>query len=396
MYKRKYFKHIFARLNEPRQFIQVITGPRQTGKTTLIQQILKEIKTPSHYATSDAVDANSSLWIEQQWEIARLRLQSLQVKKGYLLVFDEIQKIRNWTETIKKLWDEDTQNGIPLKVVLLGSSPLLIRKGITETLAGRFELLRISHWSYEEMHRAFGFDLDQYIYFGGYPGSAALIINEERWKSYIKDSLIETTVSRDVLMMKRVDKPALLKRLFELGCRYSGQILSYNKMLGQLQEAGNTTTLAHYLDLLSSAGMLAGLQKYASAKIRQKSSSPKFQVLNSALISAQAGEDFNNSKFNLDFWGRLAESAVGAHLLNMSVNSEIEVYYWRERNREVDFVLEKNHKLIAIEVKSGKARASLPGMLEFSKKFKTHRKLLVGKGGLELEEFFKISPEELY
>ena len=272
MYKRKYFKHIFARLNEPRQFIQVITGPRQTGKTTLIQQVLKEIKIPSHYATSDAVDANSPLWIEQQWEIARLRLQSVQVKKGYLLVFDEIQKIRNWTETIKKLWDEDTRNDIPLKVVLLGSSPLLIQKGITETLAGRFELLRISHWSYEEMHKAFGFGLDQYMYFGGYPGSATLISNEERWKNYIKDSLIETTVSRDVLMMKRVDKPALLKRLFELGCRYSGQILSYNKMLGQLQDAGNTTTLAHYLDLLSSAGMLTGLQKYASEKIRQKSS----------------------------------------------------------------------------------------------------------------------------
>jgi len=396
MYKRKYFKHIFARLNEPRKFIQVISGPRQTGKTTLIQQVIKEIEIPSHYATSDAIDANSPLWIEQQWEIARLRLQSLQVKKGYLLVLDEIQKIRNWTETIKKLWDEDTQNEIPLKVVLLGSSPLLIQKGITETLAGRFELLKISHWPYEEMHKAFGFGLDQYMYFGGYPGSASLIKNEERWKSYIKDSLIETTVSRDVLMMKRVDKPALLKNLFELGCRYSGQILSYNKMLGQLQEAGNTTTLAHYLDLLSSAGMLTGLQKFASEKIRQKSSSPKFQVLNTALISAQAGEDFNNTKFNLDFWGRLVESAVGAHLLNMSVNSEIEVFYWRERNKEVDFILEKNHQLIAIEVKSGKARASLPGMLEFSKKFKPFRKLLVGKGGLELEEFFKISPENLY
>lgn len=396
MYKRKFFKNLFNRLNEPRKFLQILAGPRQAGKTTLIQQVIKEINFPSHYATTDAVDANSSIWIEQQWEMARLKLKSLGIKKGFLLVIDEIQKILDWTETIKKLWDEDTLNKIPLKVVLLGSAPLLIQKGITETLAGRFELMRIPHWSYSEMNEAFNFNLNQYFYFGGYPGAASLIKDNERWRNYIKDSLIETTVSRDVFMMTRVDKPVLLKRLFELGCQYSGQILSFNKMLGQLQDAGNTTTLAHYLELLSSAGMLSGLQKYAVQKIRQKASSPKFQVLNTSLITAQTGMNFKIAKLDFDFWGRLIESAVGAHLINESINTGIEIFYWRERNKEVDFIAEGSGQIVAIEVKSGKRKLSLPGIQEFSKKFKTHRKFLVGKGGLEFKEFFKLSPEELF
>jgi len=396
MYKRKYFKNIFTRLNEPRKFLQVLAGPRQSGKTTLIQQVLKEIKIPSHYATTDAVDANSSIWIEQQWEIARLKLKSSGLKKDFLLVLDEIQKIRGWTETVKKLWDEDTLNRTPLKVGLLGSSPLLIQKGITETLAGRFELIRIPHCSYSEMNEAFNFDLDQYFYFGGYPGAASLIKDNERWKNYIKDSLIETTVSRDVFMMSRVDKPPLLKRLFEIGCQYSGQILSFNKMLGQLQDAGNTTTLAHYLELLSSAGMLRGLQKYTAQKTRQKASSPKFQVLNTSLITAQTGKHFKEAKLDFNLWGRLAESAVGAHLINESLNTGIEIYYWRERNKEVDFIAERSGQIVAIEVKSGKKRFALPGIQEFSKKFKTHKKFLVGKGGIEFKEFFELSPEDLF
>jgi len=396
MYKRKSFSTIFNRLIEPRKFIQALAGPRQSGKTTLIHQVMNEINIPSHYASSDGVEVNPYIWIEQQWDIARLKLRNLPKGSEIILVLDEIQKIPNWTEKVKMLWDEDSLNNARVKVVLLGSSPLLLHKGITESLAGRYELLRISHWSYSEMKDAFNYSFDQYIYFGGYPGAASLIGDEERWKSYIKDSLIDTTVSRDVLMMTRVDKPALLRRLFELGCLYSGQILSYNKLLGQLQDAGNTTTLSHYLSLLSSARMLTGLHKYAAEKVRQRASSPKFQVLNTALISAQSGETFKEARLKPEYWGRLVESAVGAHLINMSVNENIETYYWREKNREVDFVLEKHGQLVAIEVKSGKEKTSAPGIKLFSNKFKTRRKLLIGRGGLELKEFFTLSPVDLF
>jgi len=396
MFKRKYFNDIQRRLAEARKFIQVLAGPRQSGKTTLIQQVMNGIKIPSYYVTTDAVDASSSVWIEQQWEIARMKLKREAMSKDFLFVVDEIQKIPNWTETIKRLWDEDTINNIPLKLVLLGSSPLLIQKGMTETLAGRFELIRIPHWSFSEMRDAFDYSLNQFFYFGGYPGAAPLVKDEQRWKNYVKDSLIETTVSRDIFMMSRVDKPILLKRLFEFGCQYSGQILSFNKILGQLQDAGNTTTLAHYLELLTSAGMLTGLQKYSSGRIKQRSSSPKFQVLNTALISAQSGESFRDAKLNFEFWGHLVESAVGAHLINESINTGLEIFYWRERNREVDFVLKKDDRIIALEIKTGKKEVTLPGIEEFSRKYDTHKKLLLGKGGLEFKDFFVFPPIDLF
>jgi hypothetical protein len=396
MYKRHAFYPLFNRLKEPRKFIQVLAGPRQSGKTTLIQQVMKEIPIPSHYAAADAISMASSIWVEQQWDIARLKMKNLPPPRESFLVLDEIQKIPNWGEVVKKLWDEDTLNEFPLRVVLLGSSPLLFQKGITETLAGRYELVCLSHWSYQEMKKAFNFSLDQYIYFGGYPGASSLISDEGRWHQNVRDSLIETTISRDILMMARIDKPALLKRLFELGCLYSGQILSFNKILGQLQEAGNTTTLSHYLELLSSAGMLRGLQKYSPEKLRQKASSPKFQVMNTALITAQSEESFNETRLNPERWGHLLESAVGAHLVNESKVKQIEVYYWREKNKEVDFILEEKGKLIAIEVKSGKKKGALPGIQQFSKKYSPHKKLIVGKGGLELEEFFSLSLEDFF
>ena len=237
MYKRKYFHTLIKRLNEPRKFIQVLTGPRQSGKTTLVQQVIAEIDIPSHYAAADAIEAKSAVWIEQQWEIARLKLKERPSNKAFLLVLDEIQKIPNWTENIKRLWDEDDAHKLPLKVVLLGSSPLLIQKGVTESLTGRFELIRIPHWSYPEMTEAFNFSLDRFLFFGGYPGSAPLIKDEQRWRNYVNDSLIETTVSRDVFMMSRVDKPALLRRLFELGCQYSGQILSFNSQISGVEHS---------------------------------------------------------------------------------------------------------------------------------------------------------------
>ena len=303
------------------------------------------------------------------------------------LVLDEVQKIGGWSETVKRLWDEGKRKKVALKVVLLGSAPLLIQRGLSESLAGRFEVLYLPHWSAAEMGEAFGWSVAQSIFYGGYPGAASLIADHERWVRYVRDSLIETTLSRDVLLLSRVDKPALLRRMFELGCRYSGQVLSYTKMIGQLQDAGNTTTLAHYLELLSAAGMLTGLPKYAGATVRSRGSSPKLQVLDTALFSALAGYRFDEAQADREHWGRLTESAVGAHLANAAAAGECEVFYWRERNREVDFVVRAGRRLAAIEVKSGRAHDALPGMQAFNAEFKPDRLLLVGGDGIPVEDF---------
>lgn len=382
-YRRQQFSHLNNRLSEQRRFIQVVAGPRQVGKTTLVQQVCEAAGLPVQFASADEPTLRGPEWIAQQWEIARLRQEG----RGSILVLDEVQKIDGWSETVKRLWDEDSRREVVLKVVLLGSSPLLIQRGLSESLAGRFEVLALPHWSADEMRQAFGWSVEQSIFYGGYPGAAALIGDHDRWVRYVRDALIETTLSRDVLLLSRVDKPALLRRVFDLGCRYSGQILSYTKMIGQLQDAGNTTTLAHYLELLSAAGMVTGIPKFAGEVVRSRGSSPKLQVLDTALFSALAGYRFDEAQADREHWGRLTESAVGAHLANAAASGLCELFYWRERNREVDFVLRAGRRLIAIEVKSGRAPGVLPGMQAFNAAFKPDRMLLVGGDGIAVEEF---------
>ena len=382
-YQRPQATVLARRLAEPRRFLQVVAGPRQVGKTTLVQQVSEHAGVPVHFASADEPTLRGAGWIAQQWEAARL----LGDGSGALLVLDEVQKASGWSEAVKRLWDEDTRKKRPLKVVLLGSAPLLIQRGLSESLAGRFEILHLPHWSAAEMRAAFGWPVERFLFYGGYPGAAPLAAEHERWVRYVRDALIETTIARDVLLLARVDKPALLRRLFELGCRYSGQILSYTKMLGQLQDAGNTTTLANYLELLAAAGMLVGLPKYAGAAVRQRGSSPKLQVFNTALLSALSGLGYEEARADREFWGRLVESAVGAHLANAAAAGACELFYWRDRNREVDFVVRAGRQLTAIEVKSGRAREALPGMDAFATAFRPKRRLLVGGDGIPVEEF---------
>ena len=386
-------KELIRRLKEPRRFIQSISGARQVGKTTLALQVAERSHLPCHFASADEPTLRAGAgWIVSQWEEAR-HLAEGPGKKGALLILDEVQKIPRWSATIKGLWDEDTRRRRPVKVVLLGSAPLLLGQGLTESLAGRFETLHLPHWSFSEMREAFGWDLQQYLFYGAYPGAAPLIKKPPRWSRYIKDSLIETTISRDVLLLSRVDKPALLRRLFELGCAYSGQILSYRKIAGQLQDAGNVTTLAHYLDLFAGAGTLSGLQKYTGSMVASRCSIPKLQVFNTALITAQSSMPRREMLKDKQLMGRLTESAVGAHLLNATVGGECELFYWRENNREVDFVLRKGKKLAAIEVKSGKVPTSFPGLDDFSNRFKPAKSLIIGTGGLPLERFLSTPAE---
>lgn len=390
---RPHLQTLKGRITEKRRLIQVVAGPRQVGKTTLVNQLLKQAKLPHLYASADGIANADAVWLKQQWEAVRLKSRQA-AGKDFILALDEIQKVANWSETVKKLWDEDTRAKTNIKVILTGSSRLLLQQGLTESLAGRFETIYMGHWTYPEMKKAFGYSEEQFAWFGGYPGAAELIDDEKRWKDYIVHSLIETSISRDVLMLTRVDKPSLMKRLFELGCAYSGQILSYTKMLGQLTDAGNTVTLAHYLELLHSAGLLAGIEKFSGSKIRQRASIPKFLAHNTALITAQRGEAFNEARSRPDLWGRIAECAVGACLLNHALTGAFELHYWRDGNHEMDFVLKKGKQITAIEVKSGAAKR-YSGAAAFQKKFPAAKILLVEPGGLSWEEVLSVRAEDL-
>ena len=393
-YKRVYFQTLKNRISQPRKFIQAITGPRQVGKTTLAQQLCNEIAIPYLYVTADNVPVADDIWIEQQWEAARIQLKNA-TQYEFLIIIDEVQKVKNWSEIIKKLWDTDSFNNTNLKVILLGSSSLMLQQGLHESLAGRFELIKIPHWSFSEMHDCFGMNEEQYAWFGGYPGSFPLLNEEDRWKEYIRNALIESTISKDVLMLTQINKPALLRQVFEMGVHYSAQILSYTKMLGQLQEAGNTTTIAHYLHILDTAGLIMGIPKYFKEIYREKASSPKWQVKNTALISALSHEYFDEVQKDLVKWGQIVESTIGSHLINKAEEGNYKVYYWRYRNEEVDYVLQKGDKIIGIEVKSGQSRPT-KGMATFKAKYTPYKLLLVGTSGLHWKEFLKLNPETLF
>jgi len=394
VFERPYIQQFSARIQEPRRFIQVLMGPRQVGKSTLVAQALAKVNAPYLFASADAVPNTGEVWLEQQWQTARLQWK-VSGAGDFILVIDEIQKVSNWSDVVKKLWDEDARTNQRIKVVLLGSSRLLLQQGLTESLAGRFETTYLGHWSFAEMEDAFGVTAEQYVWFGGYPGAAVLMSDEDRWKKYITDALIETSISKDILMLTRVDKPALLRKLFELGCLYSGQILSYTKIVGQLQDAGNTTTLAHYLQLLDTAGLVAGIEKYSGEQLRQRSSSPKFQVHNTALLTAQQSASLKDVQVKPDVWGRWVEAAIGAHLVNHQLSEDYTVHYWRHRNDEVDFVLERKGKVVALEVKSG-ATQKAPGMEAFKKQFQPDKIFLIGNSGIPWQEFLKISPSQLF
>ncbi|MBO5181230.1 MAG: ATP-binding protein [Paraprevotella sp.] len=394
MYKRAQLGELVKRMGEPRGMIQVIAGPRQVGKSTMVKQMLQEVPLASMLVSADGVAKENTAWIGEVWETARTRMRVGRYAE-YLLVIDEVHKIDNWSEEVKKQWDADTFNDVNLKVVILGSSRLLLKDGLTESLAGRYELIRMPHWSYREMRDAFGMDVEHYIFFGGYPGGARLVGNEVRWRRYVKDGIIAPAIERDILMTKTVYKPGLMKQLFELGCTYSGEEISLTKLLGQLQDAGNVTTLAGYLATLDESQLLCGLQKYAHDNARKYNSVPKLFVYNTSLLSALSGWKFQQVYTAPKEWGRWVESAVGMHILNQAEEWDYKVYYWREGNKEVDFVIESNRQCVAIEVKSGR-RTTNAGLPEFIKRFGPRHSFVVGSGGVPVEEFLLWNLNELF
>lgn len=379
---------LIARLQEPRRTIQVVAGPRQVGKTTLVKQVLQQLSTPSRFFNADGVEPDDKDWIAARWEEVRALMHFNQYQE-MVLVIDEVHKINNWSEQVKREWDADTFNDVNIKVVLLGSSRLLLKKGLTESLAGRFEILSMTHWSFQEMQEAFGWDINQYVYFGGYPGSAPYVNNEARWRKYMRESIIAPAIEKDVLQTTYIYKPALMHQLFHLGCAYSGELLSYNKMLGLLQDAGNATTLVNYMEVLGESKLLTGLPKYVKDASRKYRTIPKLQVYNNALLTALTeGVSYEKVFTDPQLWGRWVESAVGCYLLDKADELDCDLFYWREDNEEVDFVLRRADKLLAIEVKSGK-RQSNSGLSTFRQMYNPQHSLVVGGQALPLEDLFK-------
>ena len=382
MFSRILASRLVERLSEPRRFIQIVAGPRQTGKTTAVVQALEKLNFARRFVSADDPNLVSAEWLRNEWEQAR----SLAKAGEAILVIDEIQKIGKWSSIVKMLWDEDSRMSVPLKVLLTGSSSLLLQKGLDESLMGRFEILHSPHWSYTECKEAFGYSLDDFLFFGGYPGAAPLIKDENRWARYMGISIVEPTISQDILLMEEIRKPALLRSLFMLGSGYSAQELSFTKILGQLQDAGNTVTLAHYLDFLGKAGMLTGLQNYSGNQIRARKSSPKFMVYDTSLMTYAEGTNRRRLLDNPADRGRLVESAVGAYLLAKGSEEGFEVYWWRERNNEVDFVIRKGSHLTAIEVKSGRVKNAGGGVV-FKRLYPEAVFLVVGSAHLSLDDF---------
>lgn len=379
-------------LRRDHQLIQVVIGPRQVGKTTAVQQLLERLKQRSHVAAADTALPPGPEWVESHWSLAR-SLPST-TDSPAILVLDEIQKVRGWSEVVKRLWDQTRRERHPMRVILLGSSSLLLQRGLVESLAGRFLLHRCPHWSWTECHQAFGWDLGRWLFFGGYPGAAVFADDEPLWKRYVADSLVEPAIARDVLQLQTVHKPSLLRHLFAFAAAFPAQIISYNKMLGQLQDVGNTTTLAHYLKLLETAFLVSGLELYSAGRGRRRGSSPKLIVWNSALIHALSPWSSAAARMDGAWWGRVVENAVGAHLLNHLSEPTWQVTYWREGDLEVDFVVTQGREVWALEVKSGRP-GRLSGLAAFRARYPGSHSLLIGGHGIPLEGFLASSPAEI-
>ena len=394
MYKRSIYHTIIKRMEEHRMFIQVVMGPRQIGKSTVVKQVLDDLGKPYLLYSADTIPSTSPKWISECWANARLQMRAQQLEE-MILVIDEVQKLKNWSEYVKKEWDADSLNHINLKVILLGSSRVLLEKGLAESLMGRYEEIRMSHWSYPEMREAFNMSLEQYIYYGGYPGAAQLIEDEERWANYVNGAIIDATINKDILMDSPISKPALLRQTFELSVAYSGKILSLTKMLGALQHAGNTVTWAGYLNLLGDSGLVTGLQKFSVDMARKRASIPKYQVYNNALLSVLSGLSFKEAVTDSKRWGQFFESAIGAYIISEAFVHRFEVYYWREGNDEVDFVLKKNQKIVAIEVKSN-GETKTTGMERFHKLFNPLATIVVGENGIQPELFLSMDLRKLF
>lgn len=396
MYERKQLQTLRKRMAEPRRRMQIVMGPRQVGKSTLVGQFADSADIPLDSFSADSINPFDSTWIAACWQQARMRMD-INSEPEHILVIDEVQKIHGWSEQVKKEWDEDTRLHRNLKVILLGSSRLLIQRGLEESLSGRFETIKLGYWTWQEMRDAFGFTMDEYIYFGGFPGLAQDIHDEDRWRSLVEDSIILPALTRDILEIEEIRNPALLRQVFELACTESAKELSLTKMQGTMN-SGSVPTIKNYLDVLGKSMIVQPLLKYSPSPIREKQSVPKMQVFNNGFRNRYGTFSFDEARTDAAEWGRQVESAVGAHLVNRSVTDDFELYYWRnDKKQECDYVLRRGQALVAIEVKSG-AADSVAGFEKFRELYSDRitSAFIVGPQALPLEEFFAIDVKSLF
>ena len=396
MYNRAQLSVLKSRMAEPRRTIHVVMGPRQVGKSTMIDQFVEKATVPYSLFSADGVGKTNTAWISEKWHEVRTRMM-LYNETEHILIIDEIQKIVGWSEIVKKEWDQDTREKRNLKVILLGSSRLLIQKGLEESLEGRYEALKMGYWEWEEMRDAFGFTMEQFIYFGGFPGLAPYINDEDRWRKMMEDSIISPILNHDILDNEEIRNPPLLRQVFELGSIYSAQEISLTKMQGVVN-SGTVPTISSYLRILDETMLIKPLQKYDNSVIKTKNSIPKLQAYNNAFRNSYCQHTFEEALMNKTEWGRQVESAVGAYLAGRAILDGFELLFWRdEKKNECDYVLKKGERLIAIEVKSGHVD-NIDGYHAFMKKFEKNivNSFIVGPEGLPLEDFFRLNIPSLF
>lgn len=396
MYQRRHLNILKSRMAEPRRRMQIVMGPRQVGKSTLVGQFTEGISVPFDFFAADGVNRFDSSWIPNKWQQVRMRMD-IHSEQEHILIIDEVQKIRGWSEQVKKEWDEDSRSHRNLKVILLGSSRLLLQKGLEESLEGRFETIKMGYWDWQEMHEAFGFSMDEYVYFGGFPGLAPDIQDEDRWRNLMEDSIISPILTRDILEIEEIRNPALLRQVFELACTESAKELSLTKMQGTMN-SGTVPTIKNYLDILNKSMIVQPLQNYSPSRVKEKQSVPKMQVFNNAFRNRFGTFSFDEARVDPAEWGRLVESAVGAHLANRAMTDDYELFYWRnERRQECDYVLRKGQALVAIEVKSGSVDKTV-GFEKFKEQFadKVTAAFIVGPHALPLDDFFIMDLKSLF
>ncbi len=366
----KYIKDLSDKLSRYPHLVQVLIGPRQVGKTTSIIAFLKQHYADGfHYYNSEEHFQSSNQWVQECWYKAQ--------KQNKVLVIDEVQKIPDWAQVIKAMWDQQQLSGRKIKCIVLGSSSLSIQKGLSESLAGRFMLTQAFHWNYTESKEGYNLSWEEYLEIGGYPGAYPMRENLSDWQNYVKNSLVQAVIEKDILLNHTVKSPALFRQCFEILTSYPAQEISYTKLLGQLQNKGNTDLIKHYLSLFEGAFLIKQLSKFSAGKIRQKASSPKIIPLCPAFYYMQTLSALTSKEK-----GRIFELIVGMALLR----SGYEMFYWRDGQYEVDYVLKFGKNLWAIEVKSGQSKKA-NGLLRFNQLYPDAKMVMINQENyIELEK----------